>query len=315
MSPIVVFALLNKKIKDTNKRIDDMGSGMTYCGSVPTVNDLPNDADIGDTYTVTGEGNAMFLWDGTEWIEQNAGLFDSVAAIIALTYDSTATYNIGNYAIYQKKLYKCTADIATPEEFTAAHWTETKVATELKNLFDEKIALTEKGAANGVATLDANTKIPEAQIPAKFDNTIPCYYDDGKIYSDNGHTTELTPVTGKLYYTQDTHIIYYYSGNDFVKVGSGLSLGETSTDAYRGDKGKTAYDDSQTNKTNIGTLTNLNTTEKSNLVGAINELDSEIGTLTNLSTETKTDLVAAINEVAADIAAEVTDAQIDALFT
>lgn len=311
MSPIVVLALLNKKIKDTNKRIDDMGSGMSYCGSVPTVNDLPDDADIGDTYTVTGEGNAMFLWDGTEWIEQNAGLFDSVAAIIALTYDSTATYGVGDYAIYQKKLYRCTTAIATPEDFTAAHWTETKVATEIKSLSDGKISLTEKGAANGVATLDANTKIPEAQIPDKFDNTIPCYYDDGKIYSDSSHQTEITPATGKLYYTQDTHIIYYYSGNNFIKVGSGLSLGETSSDAYRGDDGKKAYDDSQSNKEHIGNLENLTTTANQNLVAAINENDADIGDLTNLDTTAKTNLVAAINEVAADA----TNADIDALFT
>lgn len=53
-----------------------------------------------------------------------------------------------------------------------------------------------------------------------------------------------------------------------------LSLGETSTTAYAGDKGKTAYDDSQSNKSHIGTLSNLTTTEKSDLVGAINELDA-----------------------------------------
>lgn len=35
--------------------------------------------------------------------------------------------------------------------------------------------------------------------------------------------------------------------------------------------------------TNIGNLANLTTTEKSNLVGAVNEVDSDIQTLTNLS--------------------------------
>lgn len=47
----------------------------------------------------------------------------------------------------------------------------------------------------------------------------------------------------------------------------------------------------------IGTLTNLPTTEKSSLVGAINEIDSAIGTLSNLTTTAQTDLVSAINEV------------------
>lgn len=56
--------------------------------------------------------------------------------------------------------------------------------------------------------------------------------------------------------------------------------------------------------TNIGTLTNLTTTEKSNLVGAINEVNSNtetnmtnIGDLSDLETTTQTDIVSAINEV------------------
>ena len=62
--------------------------------------------------------------------------------------------------------------------------------------------------------------------------------------------------------------------------------------------------DMGTNTSNIGDLTSLDTTEKSNLVGAINELNtdvstntSNIGNLTNLDTTNKTDLVNAINEV------------------
>ena len=56
--------------------------------------------------------------------------------------------------------------------------------------------------------------------------------------------------------------------------------------------------------TNIGTLSNLSTTNKSNLVNAINEVDSncdnnttKIGTLDNLTTTEKSNLVGAINEV------------------
>ena len=47
----------------------------------------------------------------------------------------------------------------------------------------------------------------------------------------------------------------------------------------------------------IGTLSDLNTTDKDNLVDAINELVSNIGTLTDLQTTDKDNLVEAINEV------------------
>lgn len=52
-----------------------------------------------------------------------------------------------------------------------------------------------------------------------------------------------------------------------------------------------------TNANNIGTLANLTTTEKTTLVGAINEVDGEVGNLSQLSTTDKSSLVSAINEV------------------
>jgi hypothetical protein len=52
-----------------------------------------------------------------------------------------------------------------------------------------------------------------------------------------------------------------------------------------------------TNATAIGTLASLTTTEKTNLVGAVNELDGEIGDLSTLTTSEKGTLVGAINEI------------------
>lgn len=49
--------------------------------------------------------------------------------------------------------------------------------------------------------------------------------------------------------------------------------------------------------TNIGDLSNLDTTNKSNLINAINEVNTNIGDLSNLDTTDKTDIVSAINEV------------------
>lgn len=75
---------------------------------------------------------------------------------------------------------------------------------------------------------------------------------------------------------------------------------------YNQDMGKidagiyAAKSEADTNATSIGTLSNLTTTAKTNLVAAINEVDSEtsgIGTLANLTTTVKTDLVSAVNEV------------------
>lgn len=63
------------------------------------------------------------------------------------------------------------------------------------------------------------------------------------------------------------------------------------------------------NATSIGTLSNLTTTNKTNLVNAVNEVDgncdtntTNMGTLSNLTTTNKTTLVNAINEVVSNIA-------------
>ena len=83
-----------------------------------------------------------------------------------------------------------------------------------------------------------------------------------------------------------------------------------------------AKSEADTNTVSIGTLSSLTTTEKSNLVGAINELDSDLGTLSgtvsqhttdiagntsaignlaNLTTTNKSNLVGAVNEVKGQI--------------
>ena len=44
---------------------------------------------------------------------------------------------------------------------------------------------------------------------------------------------------------KDTNLTYRWSGSQYVEISASLALGETSSTAYRGDRGKTAYDHSQ----------------------------------------------------------------------
>lgn len=46
-------------------------------------------------------------------------------------YDPTATYDVGDYCIYNNTLYKCASAITAAEPWMAAHWTATDIATEL----------------------------------------------------------------------------------------------------------------------------------------------------------------------------------------
>src|SRR6056300_1370704 len=48
---------------------------------------------------------------------------------------------------------------------------------------------------------------------------------------------------------------------------------------------------------NVASISSLTTTDKTSLVAAINEIDSDLGTISSLSTTDKASLVAAVNEL------------------
>lgn len=143
-----------------------------------------------------------------------------------------------------------------------------------------RMAANLKGAANGVAELDANGKVPSSQLPSFVDDVIEGYYYNGKFYSDSAHTTEITGESGKIYVDLSTEKTYRWSGSAFVVISETLALGETSSTAYRGDRGKAAYDHSRVNSGNphgvtksdvgLGNVDNTSdSTKKTNMTGSI----------------------------------------------
>lgn len=98
------------------------------------------------------------------------------------------------------------------------------------------IPTTQKGAASGVAELDSSGKVPSSQLPS--------YVDDVLEYASHS-AFPSTGETGKIYVATDTNITYRWSGSAYVEISPSLALGETSSTAYRGDRGKAAYDHAQ----------------------------------------------------------------------
>lgn len=67
-------------------------------------------------------------------IAQVGGAVEGVSQLaytIANVYDSSATYAVGAYAIYQNTLYKCTTAINVGEVFDPTKWTSVKVMSEV----------------------------------------------------------------------------------------------------------------------------------------------------------------------------------------
>ena len=122
------------------------------------------------------------------------------------------------------------------------YYTESEINTKL----NEKLNITLKGSANGLAELDSTGKVPSVQLPSFVDDVIEGYLYSGKLYKESAHINQITGETGKIYVDLHTEKTYRWSGTAFVVISDTITLGETSTTAYRGDRGKVAYDHSQT---------------------------------------------------------------------
>lgn len=107
------------------------------------------------------------------------------------------------------------------------------------------IPTSQKGATNGVAELDNSGKVPSAQLPSFVDDVVEGYLSSGRFYKESGHTTEINAESGKIYVDLSTNKTYRWSGSAYAEISASLALGETSTTAYRGDRGKIAYEHSQ----------------------------------------------------------------------
>lgn len=103
--------------------------------------------------------------------------------------------------------------------------------SELNNKVQEFID--SKGAPNGLASLNESGVIPSAQLPS---------YVDDVIEVDTFSNLPGTGESGKIYIVQDTNLTYRWSGTAYVEISKSLALGETSSTAYPGDKGKATTD-------------------------------------------------------------------------
>lgn len=90
-----------------------------------------------------------------------------------------------------------------------------------------------KGQPGGLAELDSTGKVPAAQLPS--------YVDDVLEFSTKDQFPQ-TGETGKIYVAKDTNLTYRWTGTQYLEISQSLALGETTSTAYPGDKGKANRD-------------------------------------------------------------------------
>jgi len=112
-----------------------------------------------------------------------------------------------------------------------------------------------QGGAKGIAELDTTGKVPSSQLPSFVDDVIEIAAmkeDYTEAYSDEAKQHPITPESGKIYILTTDNSTYRWSGSLYAPIRGDLVLGETSTTAYRGDRGKIAYDHSQSDHAPAG---------------------------------------------------------------
>jgi len=119
---------------------------------------------------------------------------DESQSNLADAYDETATYDLGDYAIYGGDLYKCTTAVTEPEEWNSTKWESCLITDEMGN---------GSGGASALEDLtDVNlTSLADGQI-IKWDETSEKWINGGSHHEIIRQTSisvgNLTSITLNL---------------------------------------------------------------------------------------------------------------------
>lgn len=154
-----------------------------------------------------------------------------------------------------------------------------------------------KGKADGLATLDSTGKVPASQLPSYVDDVLE--YDTKASFPATGEP-------GKIYVSKNDNKTWRWGGTAYVEISASIALGETSSTAYAGNKGKA----------NADAIASLNTWKST--------ASSDISTLKTWKTSASSDISTAktdISSLKTKVSAlegvtyvEMTAAEIDAIY-
>lgn len=149
------------------------------------------------------------------WTDEQGGIWKYDCMLVSCKDRPGKVYQLSPSADYTKE----------------SSWILIGDTSELNNKVQEFID--SKGAPGGLASLNESGIIPSAQLPS---------YVDDVIEVDTFSNLPGTGESGKIYIVQDTNLTYRWSGTAYVEISKSLALGETSSTAYPGDKGKATTD-------------------------------------------------------------------------
>lgn len=151
-----------------------------------------------------------------------------------------------------------------------------------------------KGQALGIVPLDENGKVASSYLPSYVDDVLE--YNTRTAFPTTGES-------GKIYIALDTNKTYRWGGTTYAELTSSITLGETSSTAYAGDKGKKNREDINNLKNALDSLANRlgNIGDKANNNSmAIEDLTTEVDS-TNTEVNTINGKISKLNTTIGDV--------------
>lgn len=171
-------------------------------------------------------------------ISNITGLQDSLDTKAAKTH----THVISDVADLQSTLDGKAPSVHTHDD---RYYTETEIDTKLAKKSDSGHIHSAADITSGTLGADRLPAIPVGKLSGVIDSSnLPSYVDDVLEY-DTVSDFPKTGEAGKIYVATTTNLTYRWSGTGYVEISPSLALGTTSSTAYRGDLGNTAYVHSQ----------------------------------------------------------------------
>ena len=135
---------------------------------------------------------------------------------VAAQYSTSATYNVGDYVIYNGSLYRCNTAITTGEAWTAAHWTAAVLGNDVEALKRDLHYVTEDaedtdwvsylGVTQGQLQSNGTTNNASNIVTTGF---IPVEY--GKMYVCEHPNQTSNYTTWRCTYDENKNLIQYVS--------------------------------------------------------------------------------------------------------
>lgn len=195
-------------------------------------------ADLNKLHGVTADAAELNILDGATVTTEELNYLDGVTSAVQTQLDNKVTKNADITAgTHTKITYDAKGLVTAGANLEAG---------DIPDLSATYIPVSQKGTANGVATLDNNGLVPAAQLPSYVDDVVDLltvaaeapgecaegdkYFNttDKKLYTATGENTwdgGVAPEAGKIYVAVDTNMSYRWSGTTLVQIGADKLLG------------------------------------------------------------------------------------------